>query len=195
MRKTLWFAAAPLALFGFVDGELHAPANEYTVLDTEARPFVTAFDAAEDKVRLVMYVSPTCGGCLLGAREVQKDVLEKVDSDRIEAFVVWGPKNGAREEHVDRVTELVTDPRARQYWDEHAAVAAPYDELFDLAGPCAGVFALYAPGTTWSAKTPPRPVIWQDAHADQRGREDNPPLDAEEMVERVLALLGSTGTP
>ena len=191
MRMTLWLAAA-LALLGFDDGALRAP-GDYTVLDAEARPFVTAFDAAEHKVRLVMYVSPTCGGCLLGAREMQEEVLEKIDSERLEAFVVWGPKNGAREEHVDRVTNLVTDSRARQYWDEHAAVAAPYDALFDLAGPCAGVFALYGPGTTWSGEAPPQAVIWQDAHADQRGREANPPLDAEKMAQRVRALIGSTG--
>ena len=125
---------------------------------------------------------------------MQEEVLEKIDSADLEVYVVWGPKNGAKERHVDRVKDLVTDPRATQYWDEHAAVAAPYDALFDLAGPCAGVFALYGPGTEWSSDTPPWPVMWQDAHADQRGREDNPPLAAKAMASRVRTLLSAAAT-
>jgi hypothetical protein len=188
MQRTMMLAIAPAVLIGALNWNAPEP-DGYTVLDREARPFATAFDEAEGKIRLVMYVSPTCGGCLLGAREMQQEVLEKIDSTALEIYVVRGPKNGAQANHVDRVTNLVDDSRATQYWDEHAAVAGPYDKLFDLAGPCAGVFALYGPDAKWDTANPPEPLVWQDAHADQRGREDNPPLDAEAMADRVRALL------
>jgi hypothetical protein len=57
-------------------------------------------------------------------------VLAKVDDPDLAAYVAWVPKNGAREKHVDRVTRLVTDPRASQYWDEFQAVMEPYRKQF-----------------------------------------------------------------
>lgn len=90
---------------------------------------------------------------------------------------------------MDPVLSIVTDNRATQYWDTHAAVAGPYDELFDLAGPCAGVFALYDRGAMWHVAKPPSPVRWQDAHADQRGREANPEFDADAMAEEIQRRL------
>ena len=188
MKKTLMLALAPLTLIAGLTWNTPR-AGDYVVLDHDAKPFTSAFNKDHGKVRLVMYVSPTCGGCLLGAREMQQEVLETIDDPNLVAYVIWAPKNGGREEHVDRVTDLVTDARATQYWDEHAAVAGPYDRMFDLAGPCAGVFALYGPDTKWDGETPPEPLLWQDAHADQRGREDNPEVDAKTMAKRIRVLL------
>lgn len=188
MKKTLMLALAPLTLM--VGLEWRAPHDGgYVVLDHDAKPLTTAFNQDHGKVRLVMYVSPTCGGCLLGARDMQQKVLEKIDDANVAAYVIWAPKNGGHEEHVDRVIDLVTDARAKQYWDEYAAVAGPYDRMFDLAGPCAGVFALYGPDAKWDGETPPEPLLWQDAHADQRGREDNPKFDPDAMAKQIRALL------
>jgi len=80
-------------------------------------------------------VSPTCGGCLLGAKETQKNVLATIDSSELSAFVVWAPKNGGREKHVNRVLDLVTDARARRYWEgDGSAVDAHAREFRRTAG-------------------------------------------------------------
>ena len=92
-------------------------AGNFTVLDSSLGDFKSAFNADSGKLRLVMYVSPTCGGCLLGAQRTQKKVLATIDSRELAAYVIWAPKNGGREKHVDRVLDLVTDARATQYWD------------------------------------------------------------------------------
>lgn len=184
MNRMLALSVVPLLLVPpFVGG---ADPDEYAVLDQEAEPFVSAFDAGLGKARLVMYVSPTCGGCLLGARRIQEDVLESIGDGDLSVHVVWAPKNGGEEKHLDRVLDLVTDARATQYWDAERAIVEAYDARFPLAGPCAGIYLLYGPDARWGDD----PVLWQDVHADQRGREDNPPLDTDAMRAAIRDLLG-----
>ena len=47
-------------------------ASDFTVLDSKLGDFKSAFNADTGKLRIVMYVSPTCGGCLRGAQQTQK---------------------------------------------------------------------------------------------------------------------------
>lgn len=161
----------------------------FTILDREAQPFQAQFNADVGKVRLVMYVSPTCGGCLRGASQSQKHILDRIDSDDLSVFVVWAPKNGAREEHVSRVTDLVTDDRARQYWDEHSAIAAPLDEMLALTGPCAGTFMLYDREARWETGAPPKALYWEDAHANELNRHGAPQFDPKGFAMKVRELL------
>lgn len=102
--------------------------------------------------------------------------------------MVWVPRNGARERHVERVTGLVTDERANQYWDGEGAVIDPYDRMLDLTGPCAGIFAVFGPDATWDAGGPPEPDYFEDAHAEQYDRE-GPQWDARRFAEHVRAIL------
>lgn len=83
---------------------------------------------------------------------------------------MWVPRNGAQARHVPRVLSLVTDPRATEYWDEHAAVIAPFTPMLSLTGPCAGLFLIYPPGVRWDGATPPQPAYVEDAHARQYNR-------------------------
>lgn len=104
------------------------------------------------------------------------------------AYVVWVPRNGARAKHVERVTGLVTDPRATQYWDEHGAVIDPFDEMLSLTGPCAGIFAIYDPDATWDGSVPPTPDYYEDAHAREYNR-PGPQFNVGRFADSVLAAL------
>jgi len=163
--------------------------TSFTTLDRAAQPLRSAFNGDAGKVRLVMYVSPTCGGCLRGADQSQEHILGKIDSADLSVYVVWAPRNGAREEHVERVTKLVTDERATQYWDEHSAVATPLDDMLSLTGPCAGIFMLYDGAARWEGDAPPEPLYWEDAHARELGREGAPQFDAKGFAEKVREFL------
>lgn len=177
-----------LVLAGLLPAWLVVAAPDYAILDRVAEPLKTQFNADAGKVRLVMYVSPTCGGCLRGAKQMQEDVLAEIGSERLVAYVVWAPKNGARERHVDRVTGLVTDRRATQYWDDFGVVARAYDDMFTLAGPCAGILMLYGPDAEWHGAAPPEPAYLEDAHAREFDR-PHPQLDTERVADRVRAML------
>jgi hypothetical protein len=91
--------------------------------------------------------------------------LDKIDAPNLAAHVVWVPRNGAKEQHLDRVTHLVTDERAPQYWDATGAVIGPYTRMLELTGPCAGVFLLFGPEATWGDQGPPRPDHIEDISA------------------------------
>ncbi len=98
------------------------------------------------------------------------------------------PKNGAREEHVDRVTGIVTDERAHQYWDAHEAVMEPYHQRYSLTGPCAGIFMVFGPEARWGDEGPPAPAYAEDAHARQYKRR-LPQFDGKRFAARVIELL------
>ncbi len=141
-------------------------ASDFTVLYSSLGDFKSAFNADTGKLRIVMYVSPTCGGCLLGAKQTQKNVLAAIDDSELAAYVIWAPKNGAREKHVNRVLDLVTDARATQYWDGSGTAVDAYDAMFGIEGrPCAGVFMLYRADAVWEGNSPPMPDYFVDAHS------------------------------
>ncbi len=115
-------------------------------------------------------------------------MLSTTEGDDLAAYVVWAPKNGAKEKHVERALGLASDPRATQYWDRVASVAGPLDRMLDLNGPCAGIFALYPPGTVWTEDGPPRPVYFEDAHAREYGRA-GPQFDADRLAEHTRRMM------
>lgn len=101
---------------------------------------------------------------------------------------MWVPRNGAREVHVPRVSGLVQDRRARHYWDGHDAVQSHFDEMLDLTGPCAGIFAVYGPDVTWLGDKPPVPDYYEDAHAREYNR-SGPQFNARRFAQHVREML------
>ncbi len=165
-------------------------ASDFTVLDSKLGDFKSAFNADTGKLRIVMYVSPTCGGCLRGAQQTQKNLLATIDSTELAAYVIWAPKNGAREKHVNRVLDLVTDARATQYWDGNGSAVDAYDAMFGIEGrPCAGVFMLYRADAVWEGDSPPMPDYFEDAHAREVARTAVPQFDGSRPATRERQLL------
>ncbi len=180
-----------LLIFAFLlYGPISHTTGDFVVLDGNLSDFKSDFNADNGKLRLVMYVSPTCGGCLLGAKETQKSVLATIDSPELAAYVIWAPKNGGREKHVNRVLDLVTDTRASQYWDGEGSAVAAYDAMFGIEGrPCAGVFMLYPADAVWEDQSPPMPDYFVDAHAREFSRTAGQQYDGEQLAERTRDML------
>ena len=180
-----------LLIFAFlVYGPMSNTTGDYVVLDSNLSDFKSTFNADNGKLRLVMYVSPTCGGCLRGAQQSQKKVLATIDSPELAAYVIWAPKNGGREKHVNRVLDLVTDVRARQYWDGKGSAVDAYDAMFGIEGrPCAGVFMLYSGDAVWDDDVPPIPDYFVDAHAREFSRTAGAQFDGNLLAERTREML------
>ena len=185
------FPTKALLIFAFLlYGPIATTIGDFAVLDSELNEFKNAFNADTGKLRLVMYVSPTCGGCLLGAKETQKSVLAAIDSSELAAYVIWAPKNGGREKHVDRVLNLVTDNRATQYWDGDGSAVEAYDMMFGIQGrPCAGVFMLYGADAVWDDQSPPMPDYFVDAHAREFSRTAGKQFNGRQLAERAREML------
>lgn len=101
---------------------------------------------------------------------------------------MWVPRNRARARHVERVTSIVTDERATQYWDEYGAVIDPFTDMLTLTGPCAGVFLIYGPDAVWEGDTPPMPDYLEDAHAREYDR-PHPQFNSRRFADSVRAVL------
>ncbi len=189
MKRSIAFGLIPL---GLLLALRVGPGREHTyvALDNRAQPLRDAFNADAGKVRLLMYVSPTCGGCLRGAKLTQEHVLGLVADPKLRVYVVWAPKNGGREQDVGRVTHLVSDTRAVQYWDALRAVTDAYDHMLSLTGPCAGIFILYGPQARWEGATPPKPDYLEDAHASEFSR-PYPQFDAQRFEGKLREMLGA----
>ncbi len=185
------FPFRALLIFVFLlYGPLSDTSGKFAVLDSNLSDLKSDFNADKGKLRLVMYVSPTCGGCLHGAQQTQRDVLAAVDSSKLVAYVVWAPKNGGREKHVNRVLDLVTDERARQYWDGDGSAVDAYDAMFNIEGrPCAGVFMLYSANAVWDDDAPPMPAYYVDAHAREFSRTAGEQFDGDRLAERTREML------
>lgn len=189
--KTRILTGMSLAIAVLTSGSMLGAGVNFTVLDQSALELKSAFNADQGKVRLVMYVAPTCGGCLRGAKLSQKNLLAVIDDPNLSAFVIWAPRNGAREGNVGKVLDLVTDERAYQYWDETGTVASQFDDMFEIAGrPCAGVFMLYEPDVVWEGDEIPVPAYFEDAHAREFEQKAGLQFDAERLAEHTRDLLG-----
>ncbi len=101
---------------------------------------------------------------------------------------MWVPRNRARARHVERVTSIVTDERATQYWDEYGTVIDPFTDMLTLTGPCAGVFLIYGPDAVWEGDTPPVPDYLEDAHAREYNR-PHPQFNGRRFADSVRAVL------
>ncbi len=171
-------------------GPIGNTTGNFVVLDSNLSDFKSDFNADNGKLRLVMYVSPTCGGCLRGAQQTQKNLLAAIDSPDLAAYVIWAPKNGGREKHVDRVLDLVTDARSSQYWDGKGAAVDAYDAMFGIEGrPCAGVFMLYRADAVWEGNSPPMPEYFEDAHAREFSRTAGQQYDGGQLAKRTREML------
>ena len=71
--------------------------------------------------------------CQNGAREVQQKVLETIESDNLRVFVVWTPRyKGDSRAKAVTATKIITDKRARQFWDAGGYIGARYAQTLKL---------------------------------------------------------------
>ena len=145
------------------------------------------FNADVDKLRVVALLSPTCGGCLRGARAIQQSVLDRYPDFDTAVHIVWLPMLGSDNEASAKKTSLMyADSRVQQYWDAEKTSGWAYtNDLFsDMGermkkaiagdeqlqrdvrprgqGPMWDIYMLYEPGVEWGTTVPaPTSWVWQ----------------------------------
>jgi hypothetical protein len=87
---------------------------------------------------------------------VQDDLLAKYRDRDLKVYVIWLTvlRTDARSEWP---RNEIVDPRATHYWDEGKVVGAAIaarEELKSWRPVAFDIWAMYAPGTTWSAEAP-----------------------------------------
>ena len=84
------------------------------------------------------------------------------------------PELGAKVGNVADATTVVTDARARHYWDGAELLGKFYEGMLPTPGtPAWDVYLLFAPGVRWG-KTPPAPNLWMHQLNQSAGRHLDP---------------------
>src|SRR5262249_43919776 len=82
------------------------------------------FNAAADRTRAIVLVSPTCHHCVLGVSALER-TLETGPTARLAVFVIWEPILPSDLAPPDSAPlARLTDPRAQHYWDPKLLVSA-----------------------------------------------------------------------
>jgi hypothetical protein len=125
--------------------------------------------------------------CVSGAREVQKGILEKIQSDKLRVLVVWTPVlPWDNRDKALAATKLIPDKRTTHCWDKARRLGKEYGKALKLPG--GGTFAwdiylLFDAPALWN-ETPPAPTNWMH----QLGQ-DSRRLDVNKLRQEVSRLL------
>jgi hypothetical protein len=119
---------------------------------------------------------------------VQEEVLDKINSDKLRAFVVWTPRYfGDNRTKALASMKLVGDKRATHFWDRTGWLGKHYGKALKLPGKrifAWDVYFVFGADATWD-KAPPEPIEWMH----QLGGTEERRLDAEKLREIVRGRL------
>lgn len=168
----------------------HVPGRRspYEAIGSEASTLRQRFNADAGKVRVLMLVGPTCGMCLRGASDIEKQVLAKIADPRLRAYAVWVPMLGAREKDVADATATVGDARARHFWDGDGYLINAFMPVLGLKERAWDIYMVYGPAARWDGAVPPTPDFWMHQLATP---DPALTLDASVVGARVTKALGA----
>lgn len=191
-RRVLWAAGALAVMLGVAFAVVYlrsipGQTRPHQNVGVQASTLRDAFNADAGAVRIVALVSPTCGACLRGASDIQREIFATIADPRLRGFIVWVPKLDGHESNVDEATHTVGDPRASHYWDGDGVLVRAYDGALRLGQDAWDVYLLYGPDTRWDGVEPPRPTYWMHQLHGVAG----PTLDGNILAGEVRRLLGN----
>jgi hypothetical protein len=125
--------------------------------------------------------------CLNGAREVQKGILEKIQSDKLRVLVVWTPVlPWDNRDKALAAMKLIPDERAAHFWDQAHRLGKEYGKVLKLPNGSRfawDVYLVFDAPAPWK-ETPPAPIDWMH----QLGQ-DSRRLDIDKLRQKIGRLL------
>lgn len=138
----------------------------------EGARFKADFNADKGFVRVLVILAPSCVTCLNGAREMQEQVLAKVQDPRIKAYIVWTNAYGTDDPALAKQgAQFVHDKRARNYWDAKTEISLDFGRVVKVPrdAPLAyDVYYLYRPGALYGEAAPEPVDYWHQILEDKR---------------------------
>jgi hypothetical protein len=119
---------------------------------------------------------------------VQENVLDKITSDKLKAFVVWTPRYfGDNRAKALASMKLVNDKRAVHFWDGKGWLGKYYGKELKLPGSRTfawDVYFVFDARATWE-KQAPVPIEWMHQLGGMDGRQ----LDGNKLREFIRSEL------
>ncbi len=131
----------------------------------------------------------------MSARVVQRYVLDEIDDDRLETFVVWGPMLGEETaEDAPSGSVYLNDPRSTHFWTGEHTLVEMLQKPIGLEDELAwDVFLVYAPGTEWG-ETPPVPDYYMHHGKSLPAERRLNGVKLHEQVRRLLEADAGAGS-
>lgn len=144
-----------------------------TVPALELAALRDSFNAAKNDTRVVTVLSPTCGECQSGQSVVAR-AFAATKTASLKGFIVWlAMKPADSQAAAGTQAAEFTEDRVVQGWDATGGIGDAFAKTLALKGRAWDVYAVYAPGVTWTGDAPPKPTFWmhqltEAAGADQK---------------------------
>lgn len=151
------------------------------------------FNQDQDKVRVVMVLSPACGNCRMAARMIERHLLEKVQDPGLSVYVVWekiGPTDA--QEVAAEAASLLADPRIHSFWSpEHFTSRAFHDAVGAQRTLAWDIFLVFGKGKRW-ADAPPAPDTFMHNQRTNTELSKDRLLNVEKLAGEVKGFLAAT---
>jgi hypothetical protein len=93
--------------------------------------------------------------CQKGARVVQQEVLDVVDTTELRAYAIWEPiLQNDNHKSALQATTLIPDARVTHYWVDGRDVGKLFQHSIELNETAWDVYLVYPPGVVWGDEAP-----------------------------------------
>jgi hypothetical protein len=150
----------------------------------------TRFNDARGSVRVIAFLSPTCGPCRYG-QGIVRGLFEAFPDEKLAGFIIWVPMLPAdNADTANHEQETITDSRVRCWFDADKATANAWSSFIGLPTTTWDVYAIYDAGAMWDDGAPPPPSIWMHQLNSTPATQLADRLDAVRLARGWLALIG-----
>jgi hypothetical protein len=196
-RPAAFVGAAVMLLATAVRVTAQDQAQPYPELDQQLKQLKNQFNADVGKVRVLVIGDPTCPPCRRGFSIIQKNVVEKLGSDKLAVYAVWVPLLNLQDpatlqRHAHQYSSLLPPgPRTAHYSDPEAFAGKKYGPILGVpyGSPAWDVYLAFGADAHWGENAPP-PVHWEHQLG---GMPASNYLDGRRFAEEVRKLLAKIG--
>jgi len=151
----------------------------------------TRFNEAIGSVRVIAFLSPTCGPCRYGQGLV-RGLFEEFSDEKLAGYVVWVPMLPA--DSLDSAMaeqNAIFDPRLHFWFDDDKSAANTWSSFIGLPTTSWDVYAVYDAGAVWADRAhPPVPRVWMHQLNATPATKLEDRLDPIQLAREWLRLLG-----
>lgn len=148
------------------------------------------FNGATGSVRVIAFLSPTCGPCHYG-QGVVRGLFEAYPEEQLRGFIVWVPMLEADSaESATAEQANIHDSRIDHWFDANKSAARAWSAIMGLHGPAWDVYAVHGRDDQWTEDAAPSPRIWMHQLDFDPGVKAADRLDTQRLAREWLELLG-----
>ncbi len=174
-----------------VDAAARKPASVQS-LASDGAELKNLFNQDQGKVRVLMILSPSCGTCRMGARLIERHLLERVHDPGLSVYIVWerlGPHDTA--ETAAQAAALLADDRIHHFWSpDHFASTAFQGPVGIQRTTAWDVFLVFGKGKRWTDAPPALDSFMHNQKLHAELPKDRL-LNAETLAGEVKSLLAA----